>query len=628
MAFQKLTMSKWDEAKKRYDRKEVLDAKTASSLASSGYGLETNLGSNKNATGYKSIYASDRPEEKGIYYGLKDYVAPPSIVGGKTESPLSSSTIVLDEVNKLRKQNEDAMKMLGDYRNLITGMTSSSTKQDELFNQWQEKAGKIGNLNDQDLLAIEEAGIRAGEEFDPLIKKAELEKEQGFAKAQVNTGEAGGFMNTQLVGDAADPRMQQKIQELRDLGVNIDFTGAVPDWAGKGGELERVKSVYDNNISQLQAKKQSAILAAKDAMRTAIATGKSADLKAVQDLYQAAVNAHTQANNLTIQKQNALTNLAQTAQTGIRSAYEFAKSGEEIGSMSLGKLSASGIDIKRFTPELKAQYEQQLGIPGGSFDNIYSKLKDVNSLTDTSNQLAITKQIYDVLKDIPEGTKVEILGQEFEGIKPRTGGTDIDAYSKMLDIQAKLNKINGTEPLTASDKFNMEMKISSAVNKYTKDQVDAAGKLSQMEVAYNSAVGQFQEGKSLNAQTQAFITLFNKLLDPASVVRESEYARTGAGQSVANRIEGLANKWQYGGAGMTKSEIDEFYKLSQELLGGYKKQAVNEALPLYKQANNNGLDIQTIFPPNLLSWIEEANIITPEDALNGTTSGTSKWQNW
>jgi hypothetical protein len=44
--------------------------------------------------------------------------------------------------------------------------------------------------------------------------------------------------------------------------------------------------------------------------------------------------------------------------------------------------------------------------------------------------------------------------------------------------------------------------------------------------------------KSLNAASQTIVTAFNKILDPTSVVRESEYARTPEGQSYLERLQG------------------------------------------------------------------------------------------
>ena len=56
------------------------------------------------------------------------------------------------------------------------------------------------------------------------------------------------------------------------------------------------------------------------------------------------------------------------------------------------------------------------------------------------------------------------------------------------------------------------------------------------------------------ALDQALITMYNKLTDPNSVVRESEYARTPENLPTINRISGSIQKLASGGAGLTNAD--------------------------------------------------------------------------
>lgn len=56
------------------------------------------------------------------------------------------------------------------------------------------------------------------------------------------------------------------------------------------------------------------------------------------------------------------------------------------------------------------------------------------------------------------------------------------------------------------------------------------------------------------ALDQGLITMFNKLTDPNSVVRESEYERTPANLSLMNRVSGAFKKLKEGGAGLTDDD--------------------------------------------------------------------------
>lgn len=59
---------------------------------------------------------------------------------------------------------------------------------------------------------------------------------------------------------------------------------------------------------------------------------------------------------------------------------------------------------------------------------------------------------------------------------------------------------------------------------------------------------------SKGALDQALITTFNKVNDPGSVVRESEYGRTPEGLALANRIQGAVDRLRQGGAGLSPAD--------------------------------------------------------------------------
>lgn len=64
--------------------------------------------------------------------------------------------------------------------------------------------------------------------------------------------------------------------------------------------------------------------------------------------------------------------------------------------------------------------------------------------------------------------------------------------------------------------------------------------------------------------SQAVLVTFQKILDPQSVVRESEYERSAAGQSLINRVKGAAERLAKGGTGVTLSELEKFAALARE----------------------------------------------------------------
>lgn len=162
----------------------------------------------------------------------------------------------------------------------------------------------LGITTPEEESRINEAGTGAGGAFDPLIREAEGQKKQGMPKSVIAAGERGGFMNTQFAGAAALTPIE-----------GGDFVGA-------GGELERIKSVYDNNISNLKGQKEQAIISAKAAAREAIRTGKKQDLDAAMSFYKFAADASNESIKLANEKITAISNWESMKQGKVKFAQE------------------------------------------------------------------------------------------------------------------------------------------------------------------------------------------------------------------------------------------------------------------------------------------------------------------
>lgn len=83
---------------------------------------------------------------------------------------------------------------------------------------------------------------------------------------------------------------------------------------------------------------------------------------------------------------------------------------------------------------------------------------------------------------------------------------------------------------------------------------------------------------------QAVLVTFQKILDPTSVVRESEYARSASGLSLLQRIRGAAEQVAVGGANMPLAELEKFAALARQMateqtkyLGGVERRIKSTA---------------------------------------------------
>lgn len=179
-----------------------------------------------------------------------------------------------DVVSGSGKVNAQADQLKKDYNDVIT---STATEVDPLAELRAQSQG-IGTTTSEEEQRIKQAGIDAGRKYDTLIGQAQREKGKGLGISEVSAGEAGGFMNTQFVGASAEP------------GFGAE-RAMVAGRYGTGGELARIKSEYDANISSLETQKLSAIKQAEDSMRNFIRTGKQADFDNAYTMFKAAQEA-------------------------------------------------------------------------------------------------------------------------------------------------------------------------------------------------------------------------------------------------------------------------------------------------------------------------------------------------
>lgn len=114
-----------------------------------------------------------------------------------------------------------------------------------------------------------------------------------------------------------------------------------------------------------------------------------------------------------------------------------------------------------------------------------------------------------------------------------------------------------------------------------------------MHVAYQEAIRGDLESKV--GADQALAVMFQKMLDPDSVVRESEYARTPEGVGVLQRISSYVEKWQKGGLAISDADRAALYDIAKKLLV-VEKQTMNELIERYTMiAKDYGIEPKLIF---------------------------------
>ena len=131
-------------------------------------------------------------------------------------------------------------------------------------------------------------------------------------------------------------------------------------------------------------------------------------------------------------------------------------------------------------------------------------------------------------------------------------------------------------------------------NPIVRQYYETKGQVEKME----QAVKESATAKTKVAVDQALITEFNKMMDPTSVVRESEYARTPPDQALVNRIKGKWNKVLEGGAGLTDVERDGIIRMGRNF-GKVNKAMYDDHAEYYKSiASGTGLNPDHVVRPD------------------------------
>ena len=193
------------------------------------------------------------------------------------------------------------------------------------------------------------------------------------------------------------------------------------------------------------------------------------------------------------------------------------------------------------------------------------------------------------------------------------GKTLVD-YRALVASRTRAPRDERPEGLTPNAQFSAIERLSNSWRKDTDDVMVLANQYGAMRDAYQNLTDPRNKNNSeiRNVATQVIINGLNKMLDPTSVVREGEYARSESGVAFLNKAEGWLNRLTRGGPALTDGELREFVSQAERLLGQRELTAgLDRKRATYlKQAEYFKL------PPDLL------NFVNPADASRGAAPAT------
>lgn len=145
-------------------------------------------------------------------------------------------------------------------------------------------------------------------------------------------------------------------------------------------------------------------------------------------------------------------------------------------------------------------------------------------------------------------------------------------------------------PLSTSQRFQATEKLSGDWQKIQAPTREMQRQFQLMQ----TGLKRFNEGDKIGG-SQAVLVTFQKILDPTSVVRESEYARSGEGLSLANRLEGYIQRLKEGGAGVPPAELAAMVETGRQFLAGLQTWNDAERARIEGTAKGYGIDPGQVF---------------------------------
>lgn len=204
----------------------------------------------------------------------------------------------------------------------------------------------------------------------------------------------------------------------------------------------------------------------------------------------------------------------------------------------------------------------------------------------------------------------------------------------LKELQAEALRARANQPPAGSGAadmraFNMEEKLA----KNWQQMSQAARTVDQQYAVMQAGLKRFRQGDK-NGGSQAVLVTFQKILDPTSVVRESEYARTASGQSLLNRIEGYTQRLAQGGAGMTEGELAQMVQTAGEFVTQLNAHTQGQRKRIETQAKRRKLDLGSIFDdvatgaPAPTTQQGTIRARDPQGKLHEAPAGTQLPQGW
>lgn len=246
-----------------------------------------------------------------------------------------------------------------------------------------------------------------------------------------------------------------------------------------------------------------------------------------------------------------------------------------------------GIENIQFTPGGVGVIQAPGGIITTEYDTAtggtkfsYHKVDD-HMLSGGLDVLAAKNRAAALMKADPTLTQNAAMARAADEIRKENN------QAKQSNIQLRINAGAGQKSVAGETGLRKEFNALQEVKNYK----TFSGQYATMA----ATMGKIKDFKSLNPADQVLIMDFNKALDPSSVVRESEYARTPENMSILNRASAATSRLMQGGV-LNQTERQALMQAAKVMKQSYKAQYDAARAQYQRIAEENGYSPRNVVP--------------------------------
>jgi len=235
-------------------------------------------------------------------------------------------------------------------------------------------------------------------------------------------------------------------------------------------------------------------------------------------------------------------------------------------------LIAQGVSPDKIQGGQLAQFAKAYGISTNDLTANYAEQKATIDAQEAQAQAEAQQQEFENQKTQAEINKINADIESGKVIKLGEGNllVNLETGETFKNPKTFAPKSGGSGTLTPYQQFSATQSIAKDTQARTSTAREMTRQAQLITDSYDRIVNSpNKKARSLN--TQAIITAFNKILDPTSVVRESEYDRVAGGQALVDQLRGKVDNVLAGGAGVTEATLKEAASIAEQYLTGARE---------------------------------------------------------